>query len=823
MAELEPDTSKSKPSKPTASSPGVWSGFYKKAIKTRLDQLQLMYPQLKMNTLLPNNIADNMVENCIGTMSLPLGLGLNFIVNGKEFVVPMSTEEPSVVAAVSGAAKTIGDNGGFKTTYSGNVMVSQVQVLNVADPEKAKETILLHKAELMEEGNRFCRTMLRRGGGMRDIVPRILPYDRKKYFTVHTPSDGITKLTPSGQPVFDKSVEVFGGDSNAKPDNMLVVHLLVDVCESMGANTVNTVAEGLAPAIQELVGGGCRVGLKIVTNYCVERRASAKFVIPVSKLGYKGKSGESVASGIIEGYALAYEDIYRAVTHNKGIMNGVDAVAIALGQDFRALEAGAHAWASRDGTYRPLTSYRFVKKGKELCLEGFLELPVPIGTRGGSIQSHPAMEYTHGLLYNPNCADLGEILVAVGLAQNFAALRALASEGIQRGHMSLHSRNIAIQAGAPPELVPEVSAYMIARGKISVNTARDYLLAHSILQTGTKHRYKRRDVPPSTLFVELELEEISFSINVVFESIGEEEVHLMIKDDASPSPVQRLLFGEQRNVTWFKQIFALLQNLDLANKAPKRSNLVMSYKAKLLSMLMNLLVYRLIKMHPKETSAFIENILSAVLNPLSIAKQMTHVETIRIGFPLLYELWNVFKNQIDQTVNVKPLVDALKEEQNRVFHYCTKSIHINNATTFEEFMRVHSRRWQVTMFLLCDMQQVGPNLVNTESIHFMFRLGQYLEWEGTIAQDIGVWQRDYETGENNSYVFWLRVNNKQHSEPVLEEFLKFVEQRSAKKMEKLLKEKHAAQFFDLSIFLDSSIPVVQRYFQLVEIMKLAKL
>jgi hypothetical protein len=232
---------------------------------------------------------------------------------------------------------------------------------------------------------------------------------------------------------------------------------------------------------------------------------------------------------------------------------------------------------------------------------------------------------------------------------------------------------------------------MIAQGKISVATAQDYLGSHMILSSGTKHRYKRRDVPPSTLFVELELEEFTFSINVVFESVGEEEVHLIIKEGTVGLPIQRLLFGDRKGVEWFKQIFLLLQNLGIANKAPKRNTMVLSYKLKLYTMLMNLLIYRLIKLHPIESTQFVENILSAVLNPLSLAQQKKEVETIRVGFPLLYALWNTFKNQVDQSINVRPLADALKDEQLRIFHYCMKSLHVGKSENLEEFMRVYAR------------------------------------------------------------------------------------------------------------------------------------
>lgn len=252
---------------------------------------------------------------------------------------------------------------------------------------------------------------------------------------------------------------------------MLIVHIYIDVCESMGANLVTTVAEGLSPKIVELSGG--RAVVRIVSNLTDERRAKATFMLPVNLLKYKGMEGLNVAKGILEAFAFASEDPYRASTHNKGIMNGIDAAAIALGQDWRAIEAAAHAWAARSGRYRPLTSYKLLKEAKtgKMFLFGTMEMPVAVGVRGGAIQAHPVMSYTHGLVGNPTSRQLGEILVCVGLAQNFAALRAIVSEGIQRGHMGLHSRTIAIGAGAPPPLVQEVSNYMVRTLALSSVTA----------------------------------------------------------------------------------------------------------------------------------------------------------------------------------------------------------------------------------------------------------------------------------------------------------------------------------------------------------------
>jgi len=704
----------------------IWSGFYKKDLPTRRDQLQLMFPGLPPPKQLPETNADNMIENCIGTISLPLGLGLNFKINGIPIVVPMATEEPSIIAAVSGAAKTITQYGGFKTSYTGDIMVGQIQILDVEDIENAASTVVNHKSELIEFGNQFCVSMKKRNGGVVDITARILPFDRKHYFAIHSKDSGVT----------DKYL----GDISSKDnDRMLVVHVHVNVCDSMGANTVNTVVEGLSPKLIELVGG--RLGLRIVTNFCVERRSKAQFQVPVAKLGYKNMKGEEVAKRILEGYALACEDPYRAVTHNKGIMNGIDAVAIALGQDFRAIESGAHAWASRSGKYQPLTSYRIVENGVGLVLEGNLEIPTPIGVRGGSIQSHPTITYTHALMNNPSCATVGELLAMVGLAQNFAALRAMISEGIQRGHMSLHSRNIAIQAGAPPTLVPEVSSYMVTIGKISVATATEYLKSHSIMSDGRTEFFRQQKIPPSTLLVEFDME-VPVSLNIVFESLGDKPYHLAIKPGRKPQEMQHQLFGRNKDVQWFKQIFTLLGKLQVANKAPRRSNLIWQYKVKVLSVLVNLLLFRLIEEEPAASRQLVQNLLFVHLNPLVFIKQLPSVkEVFLVGAPLFTAIFSFLKHQIDQ-VSVRTLSNALKEEQLRVISSALVMMDLNEtAKDLEQFLSVHSRRYQVTFFLLCDLISVNPNLITPASLRFMFLLGSYLEMEGVICYDLAYWEK----------------------------------------------------------------------------------
>lgn len=373
--------------------------------------------------------ADKMVENCVGVFGLPIGLGLNFLVNGRDYAVPMVVEEPSVVAAVSNMARTVRQAGGFTADADDSVMIGQVQVLDVPDPEGAVARLEEARLAIIDKANAVHPNMKRRGGGARDI-----------------------------------EIRRFG-----EPYPMLVVHILADCGEAMGANAINAMAEGVAPLIEELTGG--RVNLRILSNLADRRCARARCRIPELLLAGNGFSGTEVAEGIVDAYRFAAVDPYRAATHNKGIMNGIDAVAIATGNDWRGVEAGAHAFAARSGRYSSLTKWW----REEGHLHGFIELPMAVGVVGGSTNVHPTIRVMRKILGVESAAELGMVMAAVGLAQNLGALRALATEGIQRGHMSLHARQIALAAGAEGAEVDAVAQQLVAMGKIKVDVARDLL------------------------------------------------------------------------------------------------------------------------------------------------------------------------------------------------------------------------------------------------------------------------------------------------------------------------------------------------------------
>lgn len=387
--------------------------------------------------------ADKMIENVVGRYSLPLGMGTNFVINGADFLVPLVVEEPSVVAAVSYAAKLARSGGGFRTGSTEPVMIAQIQLLGVADPDAATQAILAEKAALLALAD-TSPTIARLGGGPREIQVRPLPD------------------TPTGP--------------------MLIVHLLFDTQDAMGANAVNTAAESIAPSLERLSGGTAL--LRILSNLTDQRRAWAEVTIPAASFSTIDHSGDEVIRNIAHANAFAVADPYRAATHNKGILNGIDAVALATGNDWRAIEAGAHAYAARDGQYRALTEWRVVGDwgvgsgelgtgAGALALFGRLELPLAVGIVGGATKVHPVAQVALKILGVTSARQLSEIMAAVGLAQNLAALRALATEGIQRGHMSLHARQVAVAAGAEGMDVDRIAARMVQEGQVRVERAKE--------------------------------------------------------------------------------------------------------------------------------------------------------------------------------------------------------------------------------------------------------------------------------------------------------------------------------------------------------------
>jgi hydroxymethylglutaryl-CoA reductase len=409
------------------------SGFYKLTPKQRLALIKEFanLTDEEANTLqntgsLPLDQADRMIENVVGTFPVPLGIAVNFLINNHDYLIPMAIEEPSVVAAASYAAKMVRDGGGFHTTSTPPIMIGQIQTINIKDPYHARMQVLQAKDEILQKANDQDPVLINAGGGAKDLDSKI----------IHTTQGP-----------------------------MLITELHVDCRDAMGANAVNTMNEAVAPLIERITGGHSL--LRIISNLAVKRLARASCTIPKESIG-----GEKIVDGIVNAYAFATADPYRAATHNKGIMNGTIAVIIATGNDHRAIEAGAHAYAARTGQYTSLSTW---EKNANGDLTGTLELPMAVGLIGGAVKTHPIARIVIKILGVKTANEFGEVCTAVGLAQNLGALRALANEGIQRGHMSLHARNIAVMAGATGEQIDTISAKMVEERKIRVDRAKELL------------------------------------------------------------------------------------------------------------------------------------------------------------------------------------------------------------------------------------------------------------------------------------------------------------------------------------------------------------
>jgi hydroxymethylglutaryl-CoA reductase len=406
------------------------SSFYKLSLEERLDKLKdfsgLTNEEIELvkKGTLPLSSAQRMIENVIGVVPIPLGVAVNFLINGKDYLIPMAIEEPSVVAAASHAAKLARALGGFRTSSTEPLMIGQVQIVRSHSPKDAEKLILASKKEILEKANQQDPMLVSKGGGAKDLRVRILP-----------------SLTGT----------------------MVITELLVDCRDAMGANVVNTMAESVAPMLEKLSDG--RANLRIISNLADKRVARASVRISKEALG-----GENVVNGIVDAYAFAAADPYRCATHNKGVMNGVTAVCLATGNDTRAIEAGAHAYAARTGHYSPLTQWSKDKAGD---LEGSIEIPAAVGIIGGITAVHPTAKVCLKILGVKTANELGEVMAAVGLAQNLGALRALAAEGIQHGHMSLHARNIAAMAGAEGEMIDQVAAAMVVEKKVRLDRAKE--------------------------------------------------------------------------------------------------------------------------------------------------------------------------------------------------------------------------------------------------------------------------------------------------------------------------------------------------------------
>eukprot|EP00158_Paraphelidium_tribonemae_P005672 Partr_v1_DN27457_c2_g1_i1_m71961 putative hydroxymethylglutaryl-CoA reductase, degradative family protein len=726
-----------------------WSGFHRKPIRERQSQLQLQFPHVfrpsspsstpasplltprASNSVnnggdmtsgsgvfpihsLADYIADNMIENCIGTLGVPVGIAPNFIVNGRHVVVPMATEEPSVVAACNSAAKSIcASSGGFVASCSSMRNTIQAQMLITSgNSSDIMERFEGCKSDIIQAANSYCSSMVARGGGVVDAFVR-----------------SVTKWT--------------------------VIHLVVDVCESMGANCVNTVAEGVSPFIEQIL--GVAIGPCIVSNLNDLRVTTASFSVPVANMAYKGVSGVEMARRMVEIYEWARDDPYRAVTHNKGIMNGVDAVCLATGQDFRAVEAACHAYAVRDGQYRSLSRY-WVEKSAEgfdvFC--GELSIPFLGGTIGGAIRSNPVYQYTLGLAGNPQSMELANIIVSAGLAQNFAAMRALVSTGIQAGHMSLHARNIAIAAGTPTLYISEVADYLVKSGHINLEAAHEYLCARDILmKIGRKPATKGQEVIPSILMFEDEDQVNPMRLNIAFSHLGDKPLFIRLNRTVMDDTT-RLIFGH-KTYEWLMTTLGLLSTISPFRDHQSGSTAVIQLQKKLRAMaVLSHVVLRQLLLHlPDETDALISSILkmqkrnsiSHATNLLPLLKRFESsilgnntVDTEKCnafvaGACLFVSLWQTFEFHVLQWVPLKSLQHALLLQHIQIIQDVKKSFLDSELSHVRSFIG-YSRRYQVEIFLLISAIACDEKLLTPAFLEWLQSAGQYLDIIVAVAHDL---------------------------------------------------------------------------------------
>ncbi|KAK1931516.1 3-hydroxy-3-methylglutaryl-coenzyme A reductase [Phytophthora citrophthora] len=866
-----------------APQPSVWSGFYNKTLRERFDVLALMYPRLKtLKTQqtggeavadilpptdpaarlgeLPLRTANLMIENCIGVLGVPLGLGLNFVIDGKSLSVPMAVEEPSVVAAASSAAKLVAAaGGGFRTATSGNIMTSQIQLVGTEDIPAAIAAIECNRERLLSIANTtLCPNMKKRGGGAVDVYCRVVSQAARS-----------AAIAAAGSAWYTPCADELVVNASDPQTQFLVVHIDVDVCEAMGANIVNTVAEGLSEEVSKITRS--RVGLRILTNLCMQRRARSVFEIPLKKLGWKGVDGEDVANRIIEAYNFAAIDPYRAVTNNKGIMNGVDAVAVATGQDWRAIESAAHCYASRSGQYASLSHYEIglASDGSGMrVLRGSLEMPIAVGSKGGALMTHPGYTATHAILQQPTARNLSGILVSVGLAQNFAAIRAIAVTGIQKGHMALHARNIAVAAGAPSELVSEVCSYMLLRKSINVETAKEYLHAHAVfseIQSNSPPISPVSMTLPSMFYVEIPIPELedTISLNIAFEAINKHPQYIAIMAPSATSKggqtlttFQRQLLGDKgyNQLEKMFRFLASMRSIVISASSSEgdlllsRSNIGLQNKLQLLSILINIIAYRLMEVRPQKVRTFMRQLLEAssgsangsndgemheldakFFHDLMVENVEPGDELLATGLPLFLALWQVLHYHIEQEVPHKLLRVRLVKEQWSLLNDIVRSYELGTLSDdtgdamsatgqpleekFLEYVAVQATRWQATLLLLIDSLVLASELVTPERLDFLARIGEYMEWEGSIAHDLARYQRDATERVPNAYLYWLSQRGIPHSEgkKYEREFRDVADTLAADKWDKLLQEARRDSWAAATF----SLPAVERVIGLI--------
>jgi hydroxymethylglutaryl-CoA reductase len=637
-----------------------------------------------------------------------------------------------------------------------------------------------NKTKLIHIGNSFCQNMVQRGGGVKDLFVRIVKYNQ-----------------------------------NSQTHGHLVLELLVHVCDSMGANLVNTIAEKISQSLEEqqLITG--KIILKILSNLSVYRKSTAEFKLKLSSMNYKGTSGEDLANRIILAQEIAENDIYRATTHNKGIMNGIDAVALALGQDWRAIEAGSHAFASLNPKtctydekgYRPLTYYKIIEVKGEKFLYGNLTLPMAVGVVGGAINSNENYQNLLKLLGNPNAQQLSHIMVSVGLAQNFAALRALVSEGIQKGHMGLQARNFAIAAGVPDYLIPDVVNFMKNNKSISLNTAKYYLESHNLYnELRAKSLEKLSSVTAaknlSSFYIEIDYSFLKepLIMNFLLSTRIHPPIHFTLRsrnvntEDNRVNELYKTLFGEYKNTDWLHEFFKFVNHFDFGGQQKNLSELYqIKYKLKMIMIVFFMVTYNLLKYDFKQTKSFLEKIMdncSWDRSQYSYDKLSSFIPDcsmqLDFGLSVVLELSEIMKFYLNNYVKSRVMKDKIMAEvkgsvdsfvkMNEIKIKIDKGEMILNKELLYEFINYRINRLNARIMILCDLA-FNDEVVNEEALNNFMAIGRYCEIKITQLRD---YMRHTEGNDFlNSFDMFKTICEKEgvtDSKQIKKEYFKIMEQ-----------------------------------------------
>ena len=715
----------------------IWKGFYNKSILERQLQIKKVFQNVDLEKMKNGGLnllrADNMVENCIGILGIPVGLGLNFKINSKDYIIPMCTEEPSVIAAASSAAKLIGENDGFFCYNDTPYMITQIHYeipdeINNSDfnnyIDEIKNRINNQKDKIILYGNtNICPKMVQRGGGIFDILIRRL--NNNKFF---------------------------------------VVELLVNCCEAMGANLLNEIGEGISNYFKSSNIISLTPIMRVLSNLSIYRKTTSEFRININNMNYKGISGEKLANLIIKAYQIALNDPFRAATHNKGIMNGIDAVALAVGQDYRAIESGVHSYASINpnnysySSYRPLTYYEIITIKNEKFLYGNLTIPLSIGTVGGAINSNSAYKNFLNILNNPDSISLGHIMASVGLAQNFAAIRALVTEGIQKGHIGLHAKNIAFRAGVPDYLIPDVVSFMKTNNSINEETAEKYLeslkLYKDIRKTNAHKENKDKKGKLSSFYIDINFPFLKnpIRINFLINTRISPPINFTLisgninNEDKRNDIIYKDLFGTHKKIEWLYEFMKFVHEMDLFNNKLKEIYQI-KYKLKMIIIMLFLISSNLLKLNYDLMSVFIKKLIYPIKNKNKYDELnemiINNNENISLEFGMtlifeLYEIANFYLSNyiVNNTIKSKIKEEIIKSLNNFILinKFSNEEKIIKDYKNFEIFFELRLTRLNAVVLILCDLG-FNDEKYSNEIIDRYISLGRYAEIKIMLYRD----------------------------------------------------------------------------------------